>query len=51
MLDPTKKKDTPYARAKEKSQQDDGKGNITFRIKSYTHQRWLESSNKTYVHQ
>ena len=45
------KKDTPHARAKEKPQQDDMKDKITFRIKPHTHQSWLESSNKTYLHQ
>ena len=41
------KKDTSHPRAKEKPQQDGRRGKIAFRIKPYTHQRCLESSNKT----
>ena len=51
MLDPTKKKDTPYPRAKEKPQQDDQRGKITFRIKPHTCQRHTEGSNKPCAHQ
>ena len=36
MLDPTKKKYTPFPRAKEKLQKDGGEGKIIFRIKPYT---------------
>ena len=46
-LDPTKKKDIPHPRAKEKSQQDSRRGKIMFRIKPHTGQRCSESSNKT----
>jgi len=42
-----RKKDTPHPRAKEKPQQDSRRGEITFRIKSQTHQRCSEGSNKT----
>ena len=47
MWDPTKKKDTPHLRAKEKTQQDGRRGKVTFRIKSHTHQGPFEGSNKT----
>ena len=39
--------DTPHPRAKEKPQQDGRRGEIAFRIKSHTHQRHSEGSNKT----
>ena len=42
-----KKKDNPCPRTKEKSQKDGRRGEILFRIKSQTQQRWLEGSNKT----
>ena len=45
-MDPTKKI-CPHPRAKEKPQQDSWKGEIAFRSKSHTHQRWSEGSNKT----
>ena len=51
MLDPTKKKDTPCARAKENPQQESRRGEIVFRIKHLTHQRHSEGSNKPHVHQ
>ena len=38
MVDPTKK-NAQYLRAKEKPQQDDRRGEITFRIKPHSHQR------------
>ena len=41
------KKDTPYARAKEKPQQDGQRGEIVFRMKPHTCQRHVEDSNKT----
>ena len=41
------KKDASRPRAKEKSQQDGRTGEIAFRIKSHTHQRCSEGSNKT----
>ena len=41
------KKDAPCLRAKEKPQKDGRRGEITFRIKTYIHQRYSESSNKT----
>ena len=41
------KKYTPQRRAKEKPQQDNKKGTITFKIKPHTHQRCLEGTNKT----
>ena len=44
MLDPIKKR---CLRAKEKPQQDGKRGEIVFRIKPHTCQRWLEGSNKT----
>ena len=46
MLDPTKK-GYLNAGAKEKPQQDDRRGRITFRIKPHAHQTLLEGSNKT----
>ena len=46
-LDPTKKKDTPHPRAKEKPQQDSRRGEITFRIKPHHRQRCSEGSYKT----
>ena len=42
-----KKKDNPHPRTKEKSQKDGRRGEILFRIKPQTQQRWLEGSNKT----
>ena len=45
------KKDTPCPRAKEKPQQDDRRGEITFRIKPHMLQRCSESSNKPCAHQ
>ena len=45
-MDPTKKI-CPHPRAKEKPQQERWKGEIAFRSKSHTHQRWSEGSNKT----
>ena len=45
------KKDTPCPKAKEKPQQDDRRGEITFRIKPHTHQRRSEGSNKNCMHQ
>ena len=42
-----RKKDNPHPREKEKPQQDSWRGEITFRIKSQTHQRCSEGSNKT----
>ena len=47
MLDPTKKKDTPHQRTKEKPQQDGRRGETAFRIKPHTCQRCSEGSNKT----
>jgi len=47
MLDPTKKKDIPCPRAKEKPKQDGRRGKITFRIKPQARQRHSEGSNKT----
>ena len=41
------KNDTPHPKAKENPWQDSRRGKITFRIKSHTHQRYLEGSNKT----
>ena len=41
------KKDAPCPRAKEKPQQDCRRGAIAFKIKSQTHQRHLEGTNKT----
>ena len=41
------KTDTPRSRAKEKPQQDGGRGETAFRIKPHTFQRCLEGSNKT----
>ena len=46
-MDPTKR-DTPCLRAKEKPQQDSRRHKISFRIKSHTHQRHSEGSNKTF---
>ena len=43
--------DTPHPRAKEKPQQDGRRGEIAFRIKSHTHQRHSEGSNKSCEHQ
>ena len=43
--------DTPRPRAKEKPQQDDRKGEFTFRIKPHSRQRHSEGSNKSCVHQ
>ena len=40
-------KDTPPSRKKEKPHQDGRRGETEFRIKSQTHQRRLEGSNKT----
>ena len=40
------KKYTPCPRAKEKSQQDSRRGEITFRIKSHTFQRYSEGSDQ-----
>ena len=50
MLDPTKKR---YSTSKDKgeAQQDDRRGEITFRIKPHTHQRRSEGSNKNCMHQ
>ena len=45
------KKDTPHRREKEKPQEDNRRGKITFRIKPHTHQRCSEGSNKPCVHQ
>ena len=42
-----RKKDIPHPGEKEKPQQDSKRGEITFRTKPHTHQRHLESSNKT----
>ena len=48
ILDPTGgKKRYLIFKANEMPQQDSRKGNITFRIKPHTHQRYLEGSNKT----
>ena len=44
-------KDNPRPRAKEKPQQDGRRGEITFRVKPHTHQRYLEGSNKPCTHQ
>ena len=41
------KKDTPHTRAKEKPQQDDRRGTVTFKVKSQTSQRCSEGTNKT----
>ena len=43
--------DTPGSWAKDKPQQDGRRGKIAFRIESHTHQRYLEGSNKSCVHQ
>ena len=40
-------KDTPCAREKEKLKQDGRRGEIMFRIKPHTRQRYLEDSNNT----
>ena len=40
------KKETSCPRAKEQPQQDDRRGEILFRIKTHTHQRHSEGSNK-----
>ena len=47
----TQKRDIPSPRAKEKPQQDGGRGEIMFRIKPLTCQRLSEGSNKTCAHQ
>ena len=39
------KKDTPYPKAKEKTQQDSRGDEIIFRIKPHTHQRCSEDTN------
>ena len=44
------KKDTPCPMAKEKPQQDDRRGEITFRIKPHTHQSVQKAQTK-HVHQ
>ena len=44
------KKDTPCPKAKEKPQQDDRRGEITFRIKPHTHQSVQKAQTK-HVHQ
>ena len=46
IFDPTKKKDAPRTRAKEKPQQEGRRDTITFRIKSHTRQRSSEGTNK-----
>ena len=40
-------KDTPSPTAREKPQQDCRRGKIAFKIKSHTHQRHSEGSNRT----
>ena len=50
MLNPTKKKDIPHPRAKEKPQQDGSMCKVTFRIKPLTHQRHSEVSSKPCAH-
>ena len=42
----TPKEDTPYLRAKEYLQQDGTRGAVTFKVKSQTHQRCSEGTNK-----
>ena len=42
----TPKEDTPYLRAKEYLQQDGMRGAVTFKVKSQTHQRCSEGTNK-----
>ena len=55
MLDPTprppKKKDIQHPRAKEKPQQDNKRGKISFRVKSYTCQRHSDDSKNTLCNQ
>ena len=46
MLDPNNKKDTPCPNTKVKPQQDGRRGEIAFKIKTYTGQRGSEGSNK-----
>ena len=46
MLDPNNKKDTPCPSTKVKPQQDGRRGEIAFKIKTYTGQRGSEGSNK-----
>ena len=48
MLGPTKEKDTPRPRAKEKPKPDGRRGKIMFGIKLHTSQRGSEGSKKNY---
>ena len=50
MVNPTKKKDTPHPREKEKSQQDGRRGEIEFRIKPHIRQNALRAHTNL-VHQ
>ena len=45
------KKDTPCPAAKEKTQQDSTGGEITFRLKLHTVQKYSQGSNKPCAHQ